>query len=145
MFTYFLLCFILSCDQIFCGWDAVLMSLFSFLLWFFLVAACWESVTVSHFAVIPDEEWVSLILEKWGRKGHGYVSCVWIFWAFSQRFSQVWTMIILLKEHIGITSSWRHACYFCSFQLSGTKLVFRELSDVLFHPVAFLTHRRPVS
>ena len=112
-------------------WWACLLSFYGWDL-FFLVAACWESVPVSHFAVIPDEEWVSLILEKWWRKGHVYVSCVWIFWAFSLHFSQVWTVIILLKEHVGITSSWRHACCFCSFQLSGTELVFRELSDVCF-------------
>lgn len=78
----------------FCGWDL-----------FFLVAAYWESVTVSHFAVIPDEEWVSLILGKWGRKECGYVSCVWIFWAFSLLFSQVWTVITLAKERTGVTSS----------------------------------------
>lgn len=106
-FTYFLFCFILSCEQIFCDWDAVLMNLLSFCGWdlFFLVAAYWGSVTVSHFAVIPDEEWVSLILGKWGRKECGYVSCVWIFWAFSLLFSQVWTVITLAKECTGITSS----------------------------------------
>lgn len=44
------------------------------------------------------------------------------------------------------TSLQKHANYFCTFQLRGTELVFRERGGVLFHPVAFLfTRMSPVA
>lgn len=97
-----------------------------------------------HFAVIQGEEWNGVYSEEIEEgKGLAELCASYVKISILTVYRQWYPFKGPLKYKMSLQ---RHANYFCTFQLSGMKLLPRGLGGVLFHTSVFLfPHMSPVA